>query len=110
MIKPVVEIYTKKDCIPCKYFSTNEKCSLCRDAKDIISRVNLEIPFEFKEVNIDDNEDLLRRFQEDVPTVFINRKKAFKFKVDEAEFRKKIRKEIIKVGLRKLWNKKKNLS
>ena len=101
MSKLIVEVYTKKDCNSvCKLYTG--KCALCREATEIIFKVNSEIPFDFREVDIDSSEELNRAYREGIPTVFINGKKAFKFKVDETEFRKKVRKEIIKAGLMKL--------
>ncbi len=90
----VVKVYSRKD------------CGLCKEVKATIGRVNAEIPFHLKEVDIADNDDLFRRYKEDVPTIFINDKKAFKFKVDEAEFRKMVRKEFIRAGISRIWNKK----
>ncbi len=89
-----VEIYSKKD------------CCLCNKVKELINKVGLEVPFSFKEVDITDNEELLRKYKEDIPLVFINGKKAFKFKVDEVEFRKKLRIELIKSSLSRMWSKK----
>ena len=93
-----VEIYSKKD------------CCLCKKAKELIDKVNSEVPFSFKEVDIAASEDLFRKYKEDIPIIFINGKKAFKFKVDENEFRKKIRRELIKNSLSKLWNKREHFS
>lgn len=109
MNKPVVEVYARKDCSVCDY-GKGKDCALCKEAKEIIDRVNTEIPFDFKEVDIEANEDLFRRYKENIPTIFINDKKAFKFKVDEAEFRKKVRIELIKAGLNRLWSKKQHYS
>lgn len=109
MTKPLVEVYARKDCHLC-VCPQGDDCTLCTDATEIIDRVRSDIPFEFKEVDICTNEDLLRRYKEDIPTVFINGKKVFKFKVDEAEFRKKTRKEIIKAGILKLRSKKEGLA
>lgn len=83
---------------------------MCVEARKVISKVNEDIPFNFREVDIRKDEDLMRRYREDIPTIFINGKKAFKFKVDESEFRKKVRKELIKAGLMKLWHKKQHYS
>ena len=77
---------------------------------NIVGKVNLEVPFQFKEVDIDLSEDLARRYVGEIPTIFINGKKAFKYKVDEAEFRKQVRKEIIKAGISKLYSKKEHFS
>ena len=93
-----VEIYSKKG------------CCLCKKAKELIDKVNLEVPFSFKEVDIGASEDLFRKYKEDIPIIFINGKKAFKFKIDEVEFRKKVRIEQIKNSLSKFWNKKEHFS
>lgn len=108
MSGPVVEVYARKDCSRCVYAKKGGKtdCVMCMDAREVISRVNEEIPFKYKEVDILSSDDLLRRYKEDIPTIFINGKKAFKYKVDEGEFRKKVRKEFIKAGIMRLWDKK----
>lgn len=104
MTKLVVEIYAKKDCSFCE--SAKEKnCDLCNEVKALVGRVNTDIPFQCKEVDISSNEDLFRRYKGDIPTIFINGKKAFKFKIDELEFRKRVRKEIIRAGLERLGKK-----
>ena len=112
MRRPLVEVYAAKDCSRCSYAKKADKagCALCMEAREIISRVGEDIPFQFKNVDIEANEDLYRRFKEDIPTIFINGKKAFKFKVDESEFRKMVRKEFIKAGIMRLWNKKQHYS
>ncbi len=89
----IVEVYGKKD------------CSLCKEATRIIGRVNEEMPFKFKHVDISKCEDLTRRYSDNIPTVFINGQKVFKFRVDEGEFRKKVRKEFIRSGLSRLKDK-----
>lgn len=107
MTKLLVEFYARNDCKLCAF---DDDCVMCKEARDIIDRVGTEVPFELKEIDIDSSDDLNRRFSADIPTIFINGKKVFKFKVDEAEFRKKVRKELIKAGLHRLWNKKHHYS
>jgi len=102
----VVEVYSRKDCKPCGLFSKESCCVLCAEVKEVIGRVNNDIPFQLKEVDIALDTALGRRYNQDIPTVFINGKKAFKFKIDETEFRKKVRKEIIKAGILRLSIKK----
>ena len=87
MTKLVVEVYGKK------------KCCLCKEVRQVVDRVNADIPFHFKDIDVDSSEELLRRYGDEVPTIFINGKKAFKYKLDEAEFRKRVRKEFIKAGM-----------
>lgn len=105
MSKPLVEVYSRKDCAAC-VCPQGDDCTLCMDAAQLIDRVSQDIPFEYREVDICSSDDLLRRYGRDIPTVFINGKKAFKFKVDEAEFRKKTRREIIKASITRYKNKK----
>lgn len=109
MNKLVVEVYASNNCSICG-LAKEIDCILCKEAREIVGRVNTEIPFQFKEVDIGVSDELRRKYMKDIPTVFINGKKAFKFKVDENEFRKKVRKEIIKAGIMRLWNKKQHYS
>jgi glutaredoxin len=83
-----------------------EGCALCKDAREVITRVHDDMPFILKEVDITSSEDLFRRYHASVPTIFINGIKSFKFKVDEEEFRKKVRREIIKAKVSRLSSKK----
>lgn len=91
----LVEIYSRKD------------CCLCREARKVLQRVNKDIPFSLKDVDITTEESLFRRYREEIPIIFINGKKTFKFKVDEQEFRKRIRKELIRDGLARVHSKRK---
>lgn len=81
-------------------------CCLCKEAKDVINRVSKDMRFSYKEVDISINAELSRRFERDIPTIFINGKKAFKFKLDEIEFRKKLKREIIRKAILKRCSKK----
>jgi glutaredoxin len=105
MTKPLVEVYSSNDCNSC-LCAQGDNCSLCADASEVITRVGNDIPLELKEVDIRSSEDLLRRYSGGIPTIFINGKKAFKFKVDEAEFRRRTRKELIKASMMRLRAKK----
>jgi len=80
------------------------------EAREVISKVHDDVAFVLNEVDITSSEDLKRRYSENIPTVFINGKKSFKFKVDEAEFRKKVKREIIKVGISLFRERKKETS
>lgn len=110
MTKLIVEVYARADCKRCLMYAKTPACALCQDVKDVVGKVMTDIPFQFKEVDICSNEDLSRRYNEDIPTVFINGKKAFKFKIDEVEFKRRLRKEMIKDGLQRLWEKKQHYS
>lgn len=109
MTKLLVEVYARKDCSLCT-LAMKAGCAMCKEARDVISRVKEDIPFQYKEVDIKINDELFRIYKEAIPTVFINGKKSFKFKVDEVEFRKRVRKEIIRAGIMRLGTKKQHYS
>jgi glutaredoxin len=67
-------------------------CHLCDEAKEVIDRVRLRIPFVFRVINIETDLDLEKAYREQIPVVFINGNKAFKYHVDERELEKKVKK------------------
>ena len=67
-------------------------CHLCDEAKEIVDRVRLRIPFEIRIINVETDPELETTFGQQIPVVFINGNKAFKYHVDEAELEKKVRK------------------
>jgi glutaredoxin len=67
-------------------------CHLCDEAKDVIDRVRLRMPFEVRVINVEADPELERTYGQQIPVVFINGNKAFKYHVDEAELEKKVRK------------------
>jgi glutaredoxin len=94
MVEPIIDIYSKKG------------CGRCKEAVKVLGRVQREIPFKLNKVDIASNDDLFRRYKEDVPMIFINGKKSFKFMVDEVELKRRIRKEIIKAGIARVLTEK----
>lgn len=73
-----VEIYSKSD------------CHLCDEAKSVLLKVHKEIPFDFCEVDITNDQELFAEYKEQIPVVFINDRKAFKYRVNEKELRRKL--------------------
>jgi glutaredoxin len=67
-------------------------CHLCDEAKEVIERVGRRVPFNVSVINIDNDPALEKLYGEQIPVVFINGNKAFKFHVDEAELEKKAKK------------------
>ena len=67
-------------------------CHLCDEAKEVIDRVRLRFPFAFRVINIETDPDLEKAYREQIPVVFINGNKAFKYHVDERELEKKVKK------------------
>ncbi len=73
-----VELYTKSG------------CCLCDEAKEVLRRVQADTPFELREIDIGADAALLDRYGEQIPVVFVGGFKAFKFRVDETELRRKL--------------------
>ena len=67
-------------------------CHLCDEAKEVIDRVGRRVPFNVSVINIDNDPALEKLYGEQIPVVFINGNKAFKYHVDEAELEKKAKK------------------
>ncbi len=65
-------------------------CHLCEIIKEKLSKLERRGGFRWHEVDVDMNEDLKRRFTDEVPVVFIDGRKAFKYRMDEHEFLKKL--------------------
>ncbi len=64
---------------------------MCDGAKTILLKIQKQIPFEFVEVDITLDETIFEEFKEQIPVVFINGRKAFKFRVDEKELQRRLK-------------------
>ncbi len=64
---------------------------MCDIAKQTLARARRSIDFGLQEVDVDTDPELLRQFNDEVPVVFINGRKAFKYRVDEQEFLRVLR-------------------
>lgn len=67
------------------------QCHLCDDAKEVIERVRTRYGFTLRVINIEEDPQLEAAYGTQIPVVFINGSKAFKYRVDEAELEKKVR-------------------
>ena len=67
-------------------------CHLCDEAKEVIERVRLRFPFALRIINVETEPELEQAYGGQIPVVFINGNKAFKYHVDEAELEKKVKK------------------
>lgn len=65
-------------------------CHLCDEVKAQLEKLQRRHRFELREVNILEDPEALNRFKEEIPVVFINGRKAFKFHLDEQEFLRKL--------------------
>ena len=70
-------------------------CHLCDEAKAVIDRVRSRYAFALAVIDIEGDPSLESQYGTEIPVIAINGNKAFKYRVDEAEFERKVK---------RLWN------
>lgn len=65
-------------------------CCLCDAAKTIVRRVTAAYPATIREVDVESDPALRARFGEEIPVVFVDGRKAFKFRVSEGDLRRRL--------------------
>ena len=69
---------------------TRKGCHLCEIVKESLVKLERRGLFRWHEVDVDTDEQLRRKFTDEVPVVFIDGRKAFKYHMDEREFLRKL--------------------
>ena len=72
---------------------SRKDCCLCEDMKAAIKVVAAQLPLEFDEIDIDGSSELREEFGNEVPVLFIDGRKAFKYRVTAAELTRKLRRK-----------------
>ena len=75
---PEVVLYTRKG------------CHLCEVVKESLVKLSGRGNFTWREIDVDTDAGLPRQFNDEVPVVFIDGRKAFKYRMDEREFLRKL--------------------
>ena len=78
-MKPALVIYTRKD------------CCLCDEMKAVIHRVAAHAPLALEEIDVDGSAETQEKYGGEVPVLFINGRKAFKYRVSRGELEKKLK-------------------
>ena len=65
-------------------------CHLCDIVKEGLVKLERCGGFTWREIDVDSDEDLRRQFTDEVPVVFINGRKAFKYRMNEQDFLRKL--------------------
>ena len=65
-------------------------CHLCEIVKESLVKLHKRGGFRWREVDVDSDPDLRRLYNDEVPVVFINGRKAFKYRMDEQEFLRRL--------------------
>jgi glutaredoxin len=69
---------------------TRAGCHLCEEARRVIESVRPSASFDYQELDIDSDPALLRLYNEEVPVIAIDGKKAFKYRVTPAQLLQKL--------------------
>ena len=79
MSKPHVIIYSRPG------------CHLCDEAKTAIQNSGCSDQFTLEEVNIESDDELLRKYKYDIPVIMIDGVESFIHRVDPREFERRLR-------------------
>jgi glutaredoxin len=77
-MKPLVTLYTRAG------------CCLCDDAKRVIAAARPRADFDYAEIDIDTDPQLVGLYNDEVPVIAINGTKAFKYRIEIGQFLKKL--------------------
>ena len=69
---------------------TKPGCCLCDTVKAQLEKLRPARRFDLREVNIEEDRAAYAQFHEQIPVVFINGRKAFKYHLDEKEFLRRL--------------------
>ena len=61
-------------------------CHLCEIVKESLVKLHKRGGFTWQEIDVDSNAEIRRLYNDEVPVVFIDGRKAFKYRMDEQEF------------------------
>jgi glutaredoxin len=75
---PKLTLYSRRD------------CCLCVEMKTVISQVAETIALALTEVDVDGSVELEEKFGNEVPVLFIDERKAFKYRVTASDLTKKL--------------------
>jgi glutaredoxin len=69
---------------------TRKGCHLCEIVKESLAKLEKRGGFIWREIDVDSDAEARRRYTDEVPVVFINGRKAFKYRMDEQEFLRRL--------------------
>ena len=65
-------------------------CHLCDVAREALERVRADTPFELREIDIEGNDELFKRYLERIPVVCLDGEELFEYHVDEPALRRRL--------------------
>ena len=91
---PQLLLYSRKD------------CCLCDAMKEVIRRVAERTPLALKEIDVDGAPEARERYGEEVPVLYIDGRKAFKYRVTARQLERRIAGKVpfMKTFTRRIFN------
>ena len=65
-------------------------CHLCEIVKESLAKLERRGQFTWREIDVDSDAEIRRLYTDEVPVVFINGRKAFKYHMNEQDFLRKL--------------------
>src|SRR5574341_2354335 len=70
-------------------------CHLCDELREVCLRLSAEFPLRLAEVNIEADPALRARYDQEVPVLFIDGRKAVKYRATEAALRRLLQRRLL---------------
>jgi glutaredoxin len=81
-VRPQITLYTRGN------------CCLCEEMKEVIRRAAEKTPLDLEEIDVDSAPHLAAKYGDEVPVLFIDGRKAFKYRLTVDELKKRLEREI----------------
>lgn len=65
---------------------TRKGCHLCEIVKETLTQIQYDAEFQWREIDIDADPQLRQKYTDEVPIIFIDGRKAFKYRMDQRQF------------------------
>ncbi len=72
---------------------TRPGCHLCEEVKKEMRAAGCDELYVLEEINIESDPELLNRYGKEIPVVTINGIKAFKYRLNASEFRRRLQRQ-----------------
>jgi glutaredoxin len=69
-------------------------CELCREMEEVIAEQTAFLAVRLEKIDIGGNAELEARFGQEVPVLFVNGRKAFKYRCTARDLRKRLSREV----------------
>ena len=86
---------------------SRQDCCLCDEMKAVIRSVSEQIPIELREIDIDADAGLRAQYDDEVPVLFIDGRKAFKYRATVVKLIRKLKRKRrpFRMGIARLMGK-----